>query len=80
MSDWNASPIDATWYGEIVFENEHGETEYNYGYCSDFAEYRSPALMCGDDHKLLSVKVVYLPTGDVWEDWSLEQSSTPYSG
>ena len=70
MSDWDASLINATWYGEVVFENDDGETESSYGYCSDFAEYPSPAFLCGDDHTLLSVKVVYLPTNDEHESWS----------
>jgi hypothetical protein len=78
VSDWSAAPIDANWYGEVVFENENGETEYNYGYCSDIAEYPSARLLCGDDHMLLSVKVIYIPTGDEWEKWNLAESGKEY--
>ncbi len=78
MSDWNAAPSAGKWYGEIVFDNGGGETEYNYGYCSDIAEYPSPTLLCGPGVVLLSVKVTNTETGDVWENWNLNTSGKAY--
>ncbi len=37
MSDWNALPVDALWYGEIIFQHED-RTDYNYGYSADMIE------------------------------------------
>jgi hypothetical protein len=37
MTNWNAAPQTARWYGEVIFEGTDGNTDYNYGY-SD-AEY-----------------------------------------
>lgn len=34
MSNWNADPSSATWYGEVLFVR-NGVTDYNYAYSSD---------------------------------------------
>lgn len=75
--NWNAKPSEAVWYGEVVFEIG-GETESNYGYCSDIAEYPSPTLLCGPGVALLEVKVTNTHTGDVWEDWKQADSTKGY--
>lgn len=37
MSNWNALPMDALWYGELVFTVD-GESDYNYAYSMDTFE------------------------------------------
>ena len=29
---WKSEPGNAYWYGEVIFENEKGETDYAYAY------------------------------------------------
>ena len=29
---WSTAPRDALWYGEVVFEDDNGQTDYTYGY------------------------------------------------
>ena len=77
MTDWNASPRDAVWFSEVIFETDGGEIDHNYGYCSA-DEYPSPTLLCGPGVVLHSVRVNNVKTGEVAEDWELKSSKTPY--
>lgn len=37
MSNWNALPWDALWYGEVIIAREN-ESDYNYAYSMDTEE------------------------------------------
>lgn len=83
MSDlkWDATPSSGKWYGEVVYVSiATGDTEANYGYCSDIAEYPSPRLLAESGSQLLEVRVVNRETGDEWEKWSAYESLHDYRG
>jgi hypothetical protein len=77
---WDATPSSGKWYGEVVYVSSTGETESNYGYCSDIAEYPSPVLLAEPKSQIMEVRVVNQETGDVWERWSAYESTQDYSG
>jgi hypothetical protein len=69
VSDWNASQLDAKWYGEVVFgwtlPDGGTETDYNYGYSSNESE-PDPRQMSPDgvEYEILEYSVFRVKRSD----------------
>lgn len=56
MSNWNALPMDALWYGEVIFDVD-GDTDYNYAYSMDTFEPDPRDIPVPDGSTVLDSKV-----------------------
>lgn len=64
---WQSSPSNALWYGEVVFENEEGETDYAYAYSASKDE-PDPSLILPTNMResIIEQSVKPTPKNESW--------------